>query len=217
VKTLLYTLLPATFCLITVKTHAQTDVLHLKSDVVDTFFGKAVADPYRWMENLGSDSVKQWLLEQKKITKVEEKRMSSRFSNAALAIDQRSAFKFKDAEKTGPYYFQMMRKDNPFDPSPILYYRENPNYRWEEAFNPNEISGGNNFSIEKWKLSDDGKYLAVALSSGGSDWLEIRVRNLEKRMDLKDKISQVKFSSIVWWRDGFFYARYQKKYLGPAE
>jgi prolyl oligopeptidase len=187
---------------------AQTDVLHLKGDVVDTFFSKAVADPYRWMENSGSDSVKQWLEAQKKMTNAEQKLMSSRFSNAVSSIEQRSTFRYQDAEKTGPYYFQMMRSANPYDPSPILYYRENPNDRFEEAFNPNKVSGHNSFTINQWELSDNGKYLAIALSAGGSDWLEIRVRDLDKNMDLKDRVNQVRFSSIVWWHDGFFYTRY---------
>ena len=32
-----------------------------KSDLVDTYFGKTVADPYRWMEDLNSAEVKQWV------------------------------------------------------------------------------------------------------------------------------------------------------------
>ena len=187
---------------------AQTDVLHLKSDVVDTIFGRAIADPYRWMEHLESDSVKQWLIEQKKLTKAEQKLFSGRMANAAANISSNWAFTFTSEEKTGPWYFQMMMSANPYNPAPVLYYRENTDDHWLEAFNPNEISQHLPHSISHWALSDSGGFLAVGISTAGSDWQEIRVRNLYKQKDLKDRINWVRFSTIVWWHNGFFYARY---------
>src|SRR5262245_35710033 len=32
-----------------------------KGDVVDDYFGTKIADPYRWMEDLNSPQVKQWV------------------------------------------------------------------------------------------------------------------------------------------------------------
>jgi prolyl oligopeptidase len=32
-----------------------------RGDVIDDYFGTKVADPYRWMEDLGSSELKQWI------------------------------------------------------------------------------------------------------------------------------------------------------------
>ena len=39
-----------------------------KGDVVDDYFGTKVADPYRWMEDLDSKAVADWVASQNKVT-----------------------------------------------------------------------------------------------------------------------------------------------------
>src|SRR5438876_6291523 len=39
-----------------------------KGDVVDTYFGTPIADPYRWMEDLNAPEVKQWVDAENAIT-----------------------------------------------------------------------------------------------------------------------------------------------------
>ena len=39
-----------------------------KGDVVDDYFGTRVADPYRWMEDLESEAVADWVAAQNRVT-----------------------------------------------------------------------------------------------------------------------------------------------------
>ena len=52
--------------------------------------------------------------------------------------------------------------------------------------------------------------MAYGVSASGSDWTEIRVRDIDGAKDLPDVIKWVKFSDPTWTKDskGFFYARF---------
>jgi prolyl oligopeptidase len=198
---------------------AQTDILHLKSDVADTIFGQIVPDPYRWMEDLNSDSVKQWLSAQRKITHKEKLKFRQSLDLAENNLDLYAAYNVPAAQKVGPWYFSMgsYLSTSMAVHSPVLFYRKEFEDKQEIAYNPNEIMDKYIYSIAGWSLSDDGQYLAVSLSKSGSDWCEIRVRNLRNFKNLNDKIDHVRFSSLVWWKDGFFYACYKKTAGDPGK
>ena len=56
--------------------------------------------------------------------------------------------------------------------------------------------------------SRDGRYFAYYLSSGGSDWLEGHVLEIETGTVLKDDLKWLKVTDLAWFGDGFFYSRY---------
>ena len=62
------------------------------------------------------------------------------------------------------------------------------------------------------EVSENGAHLAYGLSTGGSDWVEWHVRNIETGEDTDDLLKWVKFSGASWTHDhkGFFYSRYDE-------
>ena len=54
-------------------------------------------------------------------------------------------------------------------------------------------------------FSKDGGVLAYSLSSGGSDWREVKFLSIDSdsgaTQDLPDKLEHVKFSSMAWSHD----------------
>jgi len=81
---------------------------------------------------------------------------------------------------------------------------------------PNKLSEDGTVALSDLAISDDGKYLAYGIARGGSDWNEIFVKEIATGNDIKDHINWVKFSSIAWYKDGFFYSRYDKPEEGKA-
>src|SRR5439155_12549614 len=77
---------------------------------------------------------------------------------------------------------------------------------------PNTLSADGTVALTGLDVSDDGARLAYGLAMAGSDWQEIRVRDVASASDLPDRIQWVKFSSPSWTNDGngFFYSRYDE-------
>jgi prolyl oligopeptidase len=65
-------------------------------------------------------------------------------------------------------------------------------------------------ALRKTVWSPDGKFMAYQVSRGGSDWVEIYLKDCETFKDLDDHLKWVKFSCITWTKDnlGFFYQKY---------
>jgi prolyl oligopeptidase len=88
------------------------------------------------------------------------------------------------------------------------------------VLDPNTLSQDGTVALTGLRVSEDGKLLAYGLSSGGSDWQEWKVRDVETGRDLPDHLRWVKFSSAAWTHDnkGFFYSRYDEPKEGrPLE
>jgi prolyl oligopeptidase len=58
------------------------------------------------------------------------------------------------------------------------------------------------------KISADGKYCALMYSPDGSDWQEIRIYNMITMALIKDHIKNVRYSTITWFQNGFFYNKF---------
>lgn len=175
--------------------------------VIDTIWGIPVADPYRWLEDLNSDTTKAWLNRQVQITQAEHRK----FDGAKMAIYHNlinnGGASFRHYIKKGNYFFEFRTSSRLT--SPVLYYHKSINGFGAIAYNTHDF-GKEPLTIEEFEPSIDGKYLAVSLSKAGTDWRTIRVRDLETKNDLSDKIEWVKFSNIAWTEDGFFYSRFKE-------
>ena len=79
-----------------------------------------------------------------------------------------------------------------------------------ELINPNLKSAAGVASLSSWSPSPDGKWLVYGTAVAGSDWQELRVRNIDTGNDLPDRIEWSKFSVSMWSPDGkgFYYSRF---------
>ncbi|MDQ6765498.1 MAG: prolyl oligopeptidase family serine peptidase, partial [Verrucomicrobiota bacterium] len=77
---------------------------------------------------------------------------------------------------------------------------------------PNTLAKDGTTALVGTEVSRDGKLLAYALAMAGSDWQELKVREIESGKDREDDLKWVKFGSESWNKEGtgFFYSRYDE-------
>jgi len=178
-----------------------------KGTQVDDYHGTSVADPYRWLENTDSPETKAWVETENKFT-----------SSYLGAIQQRAAIrdrltklwdypKYFAPRKTGDrlFYFENSGLQN----QSILYVRDGDRPA-RSLVDPNTLSADGTVALSSTRESPNGRILGYAVSASGSDWQEIRVRDVDTGRDTKDTLKWVKFSGISWTKDnkGFFYSGY---------
>ncbi|HOP04797.1 MAG TPA: prolyl oligopeptidase family serine peptidase [Tenuifilaceae bacterium] len=179
-----------------------------KGDVVDNYFGVDVADPYRWFEDDKSEEVAKWVEAQNAVT------------NAYLNnIPFRSKLKDRLAEiwnfntmsapfmKGGKIFFY---KREGLQNQSVLYVQNSMEEEAKVLIDPNNLSEDGTVALSDISVSENAMYVAYAIADGGSDWRKILVRNIETGDDLPDEVRWVKFSSIEWFKDGFFYSSYDE-------
>lgn len=175
--------------------------------VLDSFYGVAIADPYRFLENLHSQRVEEWVNDQNSATQKQLKKLKGR--NAAFEeIKQYSYTRFNRPHREGPYYFKRISTDARSTPG--LYYQESINGQPILLVNPSSISRKDNIRIGSYQLSKDAKYLAYQFNRDGSDWAEIKVVRMNGS-HTKDHLKKIKFSNISWQGEGFYYSTFNVK------
>lgn len=69
------------------------------------------------------------------------------------------------------------------------------------------LSADGSIPVQTETFSNNGSLLAYGLSKSGSDWIKMKVRNVETGEDFSDLLEDVKFTVMAWSPDdeGFFY------------
>ena len=64
-------------------------------------------------------------------------------------------------------------------------------------------------AMSGFSVDEGARYLSYTVSVHGSDRQEIRIRDLEKGVELPDVIKWCRFTNMAWFKDlGFYYSRY---------
>ena len=187
--------------LVAMPCHAQLNYPPTKTvDASDTYFGKTYNDPYRWLENMKDKDVEAWFKAQAELTDGLLAKIPGR---DALAQEWLALDKLKPADYSAityehgrVFYEKTLGGENVGK----LYFREG----WDGAeklfFDPATYKAGVTTTIESILPSWDGKYVAMGLSSGGAEWSEIRVLDVERGTLLPETIYP-SYGPYGWMKD----------------
>jgi prolyl oligopeptidase len=185
-----------------------------KVDQVDDFWGTRVADPYRWMEDLNSPDVADWVRRENALT-----------DQYFAELPMRALFKSRITE-----LWNYPKVSLPFRVAGQLYYARNSGLQRQSVFytrpslgapgrvvlDPNTLSPDGSIALAGFSPSPDGRYLAYGISEGGADWRTLLVRELKSGKQLIDTVRWLKGGGMSWTKDGrgFFYSRFPEPEAG---
>jgi len=177
-----------------------------KGSTVDNYHGTEVPDPYRWLEDDRSDSTKDWVTRQNKVTFDYLGRIQYRKQWQDRLEDINNYAKYSSPFRQGAnFYFY---KNDGLQNQSVLYRQKGLNGKPELLLDPNQFSAEGTTSLAAFSISKNGKYAVVGKSAGGSDWRTFFVMDLSTKKYLKDSLAWVKVSGVAWQGNGFFYSRY---------
>jgi prolyl oligopeptidase len=187
-----------------------------KADVVDEYFGTRVSDPYRWMEQLDSPELKDWLAAQTALTSGYLERLALRepFRRRITELWNYSKTTLPDVESGKLFY----RSNSGLERQSPVYIRADLDAPRKLLIDPNALSPDGSVSLAEIAPSPDARLIAYTLSEGGADWQTIRLREVATGRELTDEVRWVRFSWLSWTQDGkgFFYSRYPEPPAGKA-
>lgn len=178
-----------------------------RTAVVDTLWGEAVADPYRWLENDTSAATADWVAVQNAVTNKYLEAIPFREAlRQRLNEVSQYATESMPSKENGKYYYY---SNNGTQNQSVLYEKATLDAEPRLILDPNTLSEDGTVALSSVNFSPDGKYMAYSIARSGSDWNEIYVMDLNTLELLTDHIKWVKFSPVAWYKDGFYYSAFK--------
>ncbi|MBS1523650.1 MAG: S9 family peptidase [Bacteroidetes bacterium] len=183
-----------------------------KVDTVDTYFGIAVPDPYRWLENDQAADTKAWVKEENKVTQ-----------------DYLGQIPYRDAiHKRLEVLWNYEKYSAPFKEGKYTYFYKNDGLQsqavlWRQIgdgtpeifLDPNTFSTDGTTSMQGIDFTKDGSMAAYQISEGGSDWRKVIILKTADKSIIGDTLRDLKFTGIAWkGNEGFYYSTYDKPKVG---
>lgn len=177
------------------------------NDLVDTYHGVPVADPYRWLESDWSPATEAWVAAQTRLTRA----MLDSIPERAWIRSRLS--RWRDVE----------RQSLPVQRGERLFYLSHHGAQSERALSwqdgeagpvrvlvdPDPLASVGRAVLSGFEPNPDGTQVAYGVSEAGATGETWRVRDVASGQDLADAVQSVNLSTVAWRIDGagFFYSR----------
>ena len=185
--------------------------------VTETFWGVAVTDPFRFLEDTKDPQVQAWMKAQNDATEAIFARIPGRETMLARIREIESkasgVTQAIDRAEGGRYFFQ---KRDPQDNQFKLVWRESAGGPDRLIVDPEALAkaSGTPQAIMDFAPSPDGRRIAYSLQAGGGEIGTLHVVDLETGKALVEPIDSIRYGSVTWLDDasGFFYSRLREGY-----
>ena len=178
-----------------------------KEEISDEMFGIKVNDPYRWLEDASDPEVREWIDTQNKYTdNALRNETFEAFSDELVKNFKVTTFS-NPIPRKGKYFYSERLPDEDHG---VLYMKVGIEGAPVKLIDTNGMNSDNTISLDYWRISRTGKYIAYGLSQGGDEMPTLYVKDTDTNKNLDDKILRCRNAQATWLPDdsGFFYCRH---------
>ncbi len=183
-----------------------------RQDLTDQIHGRAVADPYRWLEDADSDETRAWLAAQDELLAQHVAELSGREALAARIYELLGAGSVGAPIWRGERRF-FTRRD-PGQEHAVLYTATADGGE-RVLIDPVAIDKSGTTTLDAWQPDVEGRLLAYQLSEGGDEESVLRVMDAATGEIVDGPIDRCRYTHVAWLPGGkaFYYTRR----LGPDQ
>jgi prolyl oligopeptidase len=176
--------------------------------VIDTLHGVAVADPYRWLEDMASAETERWVHDENAVADAYLAGLPGHEALRRQITELVSYESFGLPRRRGAHYF-WTHKDGKQD-QPVVMTAAALDAPGRVLLDPNQISPDGKLSFVGFAANHSGGRLAYGLAPGGGDWQTWHLRDVATGKDLPDELSSIKYYFPAFTHDGagLYYSRF---------
>ncbi|MEA1674277.1 prolyl oligopeptidase family serine peptidase [Nitrospirillum sp. BR 11163] len=189
--------------------------------VTDSFFGQAVADPYRWLEDWSDPVVKRWSADENAYSRVyldavpQRATIKARLESLIAATPSR----YSGVRAAGGHLFARYTDPRLQQPQVVMIddgmtTAPSRELAVKVVIDPNKIDPHGLTAVDWFVPSPDGRLVAASLSAGGSENGSVHVFDTATGTEVGEVIPRVQYPTgggdLAWAADGtgFWYTRY---------
>ncbi len=201
-----------------------------RDDLVENLHGRLVADPYRWLEDAGSDEAAAWCAAQDELyaayrAGAEARAAGTPFAAGALEDGLQALL---GAGAVGPpvwrgeRYFQSRREPGA-EHAVVLVVEPDPDVpggrRERVLVDPMALDPAGTTTLDSWQPSTEGGLLAYQVSTGGTEESVLRVLDVDTGRVVDGPVDRARYSPVAWLPGGeaYFYVRRLAPELVPDD
>ena len=173
---------------------------------VDVYFGDTGPDPYRWLEEENAPETAKWVEDENRVTFDYLEKIPFRAAVKSRLEKLYNYPRYGAPSRKGEYF--VFSKNDGLQNQSVFYIQKGLDGKPEVLLDPNRFSADGTSRLAGLSLSKDHRYAAYGISTGGSDWTEYHVMEVQSRKPLPDVIKWAKVTGINWAGDGFYYSGY---------
>ncbi|MDE3154218.1 MAG: S9 family peptidase [Acidobacteriota bacterium] len=186
-------------------------------DLVDDYHGTPVPDPYRWLEEAEAPETVAWVAAENELTRSRLDGPAREALIPRLTALHRYARTSAPVRRGSRWFYT--RNDGQQNQAVLLVREVHSTAPARALVDPNVISADGTTALTAFEPDDDGRRVVYGLSRNGSDRQELFVHDVDRGVDLDDRLLWAKFVSLAWLKDGsgFFYTRFPEPGTVPEE